>query len=237
MNTPPTYLNIYKLFSPTDEYTRLNLHLINTEIKMKKTIIAISLATALLSGCASTDEPVSVAEINQRAVVAQTETYEQSSVTGLEQVRLPINSLFNESVPILNDYIEGTKAFEEGSQLQAAANMKETEEERLEFLDEYKNSEDAGKQKMYQDYIAMINDDHMQSIYKRIGTVSLELATQVAVFSQLDQSTLWTDVDWSDVLDEKAKLAMTVEQIDILTDSFVTLNDEHNNNKAAGLIK
>lgn len=204
---------------------------------MKKTIIAASLALAVLSGCASTDDSVSVVEVNKRAVAVQTETYEQSAVTGLEQARLPINSLFNESVPILNDYIEGTKAFEEGSQLQAAANMKETEEERLAFLEEYKNSEDIGKQKMYQDYIAMINDDHMQSIYKRIGTVSLELAAQVAVFSQIDQSSLWTDVDWSEILDEKDKLAMTVDQIDILTDSFVTLNNEHNNNKAAGLIK
>lgn len=204
---------------------------------MKKTMIAASIAISLLSGCVSTGEAVSVAEINERATVVQTEQYETSAVTGLEQVRLPINSLFNESVPILNDYIEGTKAFEEGAQFQGALNLQETEEERLALLEEYKNSEDAGKQRVYQDYIAMMNDDHMQSIYKRIGTITTELAVQVAIFAQIDQTTLWTDIDWSEVLDEKDKLAMTVDQIDILTDSFVTLNDEYNNNKAAGLIK
>jgi hypothetical protein len=204
---------------------------------MKKTIMAASIALALLSGCVSTGEVESVAEINRHAEVVQAEQYVQSAVTGLEQVRLPINSLFNESVPILNDYIEGTKAFEEGSQFRTALSMEETEEARLALLEKYKTSEVAGEQKMYQDYIAMMNDDHMQSIYKRIGTVSLELGKQVAMFAKIDQTALWTDIDWSEIMNEKDKLAMTITQIDILTDSFTTLNDEYNHNKAAGLIK
>jgi len=209
------------------------------DIKMKKTIISASLAVALLSGCMSTgdSESVSVVEVNQRAEVILADKYEHSSVPALEQARLPINSLFNESVPILNDYIARTKAFEEGAQLQSALNMQETEEERLALLKKYEESKDAGEKKMYQDYIAMINDEHMTDIYKRIGSVSLELAEQVLLFSQIDQTALWTNVAWSELADEKTKLALTVDQIDILTDSFVALNDEYNNNKAAGLIK
>ena len=204
---------------------------------MNKTIIAASLALALLSGCVSTGETMSVTDINERAEVIQTATYEKSAVMGLEEVRLPINSLFNASVPILNDYIEGTKAFEEGAQLQAATNMQETEEDRLALLEKYKNSDDVAEQKMYQNYISMMNDEHMQSIYKRIQTVALEIGIQVITFSQIDQTTLWTNIDYLKIMDEKDKLTMTMDQLDILTDSFITLNDEYNNNKAAGLIK
>jgi hypothetical protein len=207
------------------------------ENNMKKTILAASLAVALLSGCMTTSDPVTVAELNVRAEAVQSLQYEKSAVSGLEQVRLPINSLFNQSVPILNDYIAGQEAFAEGSQLQASLSFAETEEERLAMLEEYKNSEDAAKKSMHDDYIAMINDDHMESIYKRIGVVSLEIAAQALLFAQMDQVALWTDIDFSEIMNEKDKLAVTLDQLDILNDSFTTLNDEQNNNKAAGLIK
>ncbi|MGF1715943.1 hypothetical protein [Photobacterium chitinilyticum] len=201
---------------------------------MKKTLIATVIAASMVSGCSmfgATEQ--TPATLNLKAQELSTQQYTNSSIQQVEQVRLIINSLFTESVPIYSDYAKHIETNQVGGQVSSALMMKESDEERDTFIADLK----ANKNDDYNAYIAFINDTYMDSIYKRSLKVGAEIAVQTLAFNKIDQSALLGELDFSQLGTEKDKLTLTTEQISVLNDTVYSLYQEYQYNKAAELIR
>ena len=221
---------------------------------MKKNLIAAALVVALTSGCSmmggGEDESLSVADVNTRAselTVKMNENggYQMSSIKTLEQVRIPINTLYTSSVEILNHYSKSLEKYEDGAQLQTLVNMERSnngDAGAKTLLESYQMGtvegvEPEAAKKMYADYVSMINDEDINKMNIEIVKVAVTLAVEVYAFTQLDQSALLKDVDFKTMHLEMDRISVTTDQLSIMTDAFSTLNAEYDANKAAGLIK
>lgn len=201
---------------------------------MKKTLLAAIIAASMVSGCSmlgATEQ--TPAQLNAKSQELAAQEYTESSIQPVEQVRMAVNSLFKESTPIYADYTKHVDTNKVGGQVSSALMMKETDEERDAFLADLK----ANKTDDYNAYIAFINDKYMDSIYKRALKVGAEIAVQTMAFSEIDQTSLLGQIDFSELGNEKDKLVLTADQVMMLNDTVYSLYQEYQYNKAADLIK
>ncbi len=188
----------------------------------------------MVSGCSmlgATEQ--TPAQLNAKSQELAAQEYTESSIQPVEQVRMAVNSLFKESTPIYADYTKHVDTNKVGGQVSSALMMKETDEERDAFLADLK----ANKTDDYNAYIAFINDKYMDSIYKRALKVGAEIAVQTMAFSELNQTSLLSQIDFSELGNEKDKLVLTADQVMMLNDTVYSLYQEYQYNKAADLIK
>ncbi|CAK3142358.1 hypothetical protein EDB60_110149 [Vibrio crassostreae] len=205
---------------------------------MKKTILATALiASAFLSGCASTgSDKATPAELQAEYQSVSAEQFKLSQINELSQVATTVNQLFEESYPIYQDYVayvETTNGV--GASHAAALTMIEDEADRVAYLEDVK----VNKPAEFAEYKAFINDEHLNSIYKRAGFAALKAAAQAALIANIDTGSLisGSGLGFTDLATEKGVVSLMDDQVSVLNSTIVALSDEYEANKAAQAIK
>ncbi|WP_394211917.1 hypothetical protein [Enterovibrio calviensis] len=207
-------------------------------MKFKKSLIALLMSSAVLSGCSSmsNDEVVTPAALSAEYSEVASQEVQLSQISQLSHIASTTNELFKESYPVYQDYaahVENSNGI--GAAHSSAVAMLETEEECQAYIADLKAS-NADEYQQYQDFI---NDEHMVSIYSRIAKVALKAAAQSVLIAKIDTGSLIADsgLGLMDLGREKDVVSQMADQISVMNKTIVALNDEYEANKAANLIK
>ena len=193
---------------------------------MKKTILASSLAIALLSGCmmTGTSEHASYKELQKEGerlmLSSSAEGYSPTGVHDLEMVRLAVNSGFLIALPIYERYTEELLNTPELGNFFAATENVETEEEKKAIYD---SLSPEGK-KIIDDYLS---SSVVQEMMKGIGEVVGVLLKNSASFLAVNSPSVLAEVDWTDLIGEKNRIAHTYDQIAYLDETIVSAYHNH----------
>ena len=193
---------------------------------MKKTILASSLAIALLSGCmmTGTSEHASYKELQkegQRLMVSSTvEGYSPTGIHRLEIARIAVNSGFLVAQPIYERYTEQLLNTPELGNFLLATEKAETEEEKKAIYDAL----DPKQKEVVDKYLT---SSVAQEAMKGIGKVVLVLLKNSGSFLVANSPSILAEVDWLDLISEKNRIAHTIDQIAYLDETIVSAYDNY----------
>ncbi|WP_135442046.1 hypothetical protein [Vibrio tasmaniensis] len=207
-------------------------------MKLKKSLIALIMSSAVLAGCSSmgSEDSVTPAALAAEYSDVASQDVKLSQISQLSQVAATTNSLFEESYPIYQDYaahVENSNGI--GAAHSAAVAMLETDEERQAYIADLK-ANNADEYQQYQDFI---NDEQMMSIYGRVGKAALNAVAQSTLIAKLDTGSLIADsgLGLMDMGREKDVVSLMLDQMSVMNKTIGALNDEYEANKAANAIK
>lgn len=188
---------------------------------MKKTLLAVTIAAAILTGCVSTsDEPTTYLDIKAQGQEllksSSVAGYTASSIPDLEKVRLTVNSVFLLSQPLYERYTEQLQNTPELENFMAATGAVDTEEEKKAIYDQL-----TPEHKIIVD--KFLNSSVVGEVMERLGEVSLVIMNNTSTFNNLDTASLLQQVDFSNLMTEKDLIAHTGEQVIYLNDSIYSL--------------
>lgn len=158
--------------------------------------------------------------------------YKRSNIVELEIARSAIDELYNTSLDIYTDYVAKLANDDAAGRVNAALSFAQNEEERNTVLADIKANSPAD----YDAYVAFVNSDFSKKISIRVVKAAAKIAVQSAAFAQVDTAAMLKTVDFQDLMDEKDNLALTQEQLDLMTEAIGSLNAEYEANKAANLL-
>jgi hypothetical protein len=188
---------------------------------MKKTFLAITLAASLLSGCSmiAGNETRSYTELKAEGqellLTSNEEGYSASGIQDLEKIRLGVNSVFLIAAPIYERYTNTLLNTPELNNFMAATEAAESEEEKKAIYDalprEAKDKVDA-----------YLNSSMTKEIMAGLGEAVPVLLKSSAAFLQTNTASILTQVDFSDLSAEKARIAHTYDQLAYLDTTLVS---------------
>lgn len=197
----------------------------NTAVKenktMKKTILAVTLAASLLSGCSTImgNEARSYEELKadgQALLLASNEEgYSASGIQDLEKIRLGVNSVFLIAEPMYERYTESLLNTPEIGNFMAATEVAESEEEKKAIYDalpkETKDKVDA-----------YLNSSMAQEIMAGLGEAVPVLLKNSTAFLQTNTTSILSQIDFTDLMAEKSRIAHTADQLAYLDTTLVS---------------
>lgn len=194
-------------------------------IKMKKTIIATSLAVALLSGCISTGKAPTHAELQEQgrelSVASKKGEYSPTLIQEIEIARVSVNSVFLVAHPAYDRYVDTVISQPVVSQYMGALAKLEEEEEKQQLWDSLKDKDKAA-------ITAFLESSQTEEAMKALVEVVPMIADASLMFMALDTTTLLQQVDWKDLMSEKDRLTHTTDQLDYMAVTAVKAYEVHN---------
>ena len=193
---------------------------------MKKTLLAMTLAASMISGCSMIGgaDTVSYDELKKEgdALLLQSDTngYKASTVAELEVARLVVNSAFLASKPAYDRYTEELLATPALGNYFAAVEAVESEEEKRKIYDELlpKNKK-------------IVDDFNKSSISEEVmsglADASIVVLKSSAAFLLLDTTSMLSDVEFSEMMGEKDNVSLTMEQISYMDSTIVSAYENH----------
>lgn len=193
---------------------------------MKKIIIAVSLTISLLSGCSSMSggEKRSYTELKKEGqeilLSSNVEGYSASDIQDLEKVRIAVNSVFLIAEPIYERYTEALINTPALGNFMAATEAVDTDEEKR-MVYEMLTPEDKEIVDKY------LSSSVAQEAMKGLGQVVLVILKNSTLFLQVDTSSVLAQVDFTDLLAEKDRIAHTYDQIAYLDSTLVSAYENY----------
>lgn len=187
---------------------------------MKKVALAVSVAMALMTGCASNSgESVSHKDLVARGVEiythSTTDAYQASAVKEIEIARSAINTAFLMGKPAYEGYYqEATKSAGIQSYMAAVNDAGGSKEKAKEIYDALTPEQ----KKVVKDFYTGEKNKQIMEGLRKAAEVALKNITE---FQNLDTAALLKQVDFSQMMAEKDKLALTADQISYLQDTVV----------------
>ena len=184
---------------------------------MKKVALAVSIAMALMTGCASNSgESTSHEDLNAKGVEiynqSTTDAYQTSAVKEIEIARSAINTAFLMGKPAYEGYYQEAMKHAGLKNFIAAANNAGSEEKIKELYD----SLPAEDQKAIEDFYT---GEKNKQVMEGLGQAALVGLKNIAEFQKLDTAGLLKQVDFSQMMAEKDKLAGC--SLDLIIDSKI----------------
>lgn len=193
---------------------------------MKKTLLAMALTVSMVSGCSmfGGSDTLSYADLqvqgSELAVRSDAENYEPSVVKEAEVARLAVNTAFHVSKPVYERYIENLLATPEVGNYFSAVEAVDSEEEKRAIYDALSDED----KKMIDDYVA---SSVFEDIMDGLKNAALPAVNSVATFMALDTAGLLKDVEFTALLLEKEKLALTAEQVLYMNETVVSAYENY----------
>jgi len=188
---------------------------------MKKTLLAVTLTASLLSGCStimgSETRSYNELKIDGQALLltSNEEGYSASGVQDLEKIRLGVNSAFLIAQPMYERYTERLINTPELGNYMAATEAVESEKEKKAIYDalsiETKKKVDA-----------YLNSSMTQEAMKSATEVVKVLLKNSTAFLTVNTTSILTQVDFTDLRAEKARIAHTTDQLVYLDTTLVS---------------
>ncbi|WP_372882258.1 hypothetical protein [Psychromonas sp.] len=188
---------------------------------MKKTILAVTLAATLLSGCSAImgNETRSYDELKAdgQALLLKSneEGYSASGIQDLEKIRLGVNSAFLIAEPMYERYTENLLNTPELGNFMAATEAAESEEEKKAIYD-------ALPQETKDKVDAYLNSSMTQEVMKGAAEVAKVILKNSTAFLTVNTTSVLTQIDFTDLMAEKARIAHTADQLAYLDTTLVS---------------
>lgn len=190
---------------------------------MNKNILAVLVAAALTTGCASSGstEAISYSALQTEGQELYTQSvveggsYEPSLIQDVEVIRTAVNTVFLTAKPVYENYVSQLMNEPVLGNYFSAVEAVDSEEEKRNVYDALA-SEDR---KVIDDF----NNYTMGSeVMGSLGDAAKVALKNIAMFKSMDTSGMISGVGFKELLSEKDKLAHTVEQIDYLNDTIIS---------------
>lgn len=188
---------------------------------MKKTLLAIVVATSIISGCAGigSQDTVSYEELRKDGaelmVNSEAGKYQPSLIKEMEVARLAINSAFLASKPVYERYTEELMNTAELGNFFAATEAADSEEDKRAIYDALP----AESKVKVDDFLASSVTKEMM---KGLGDAAETALVNIAVFNDMDTKEMLTGVEFSRLLDEKDLLSHTLDQVSYINSTVVS---------------
>lgn len=188
---------------------------------MKKTFLSITLAASLLSGCSmiagnETQSYKSLQAEGQELLLTSNEQgYSVSGIQDLEKIRLGVNSIFLISVPIYERYTDTLVNTTVLGNFMAATEAAKTEEEKKAI---YGALPKEAKDKVD----AYLDSSMTKEIMAGLGEAMPVVLKSSAAFLQKNTTSILTEVDFTDLRAEKARLDHTYDQLAYLDTTLIS---------------
>lgn len=195
---------------------------------MKKTLLAVTLAATLISGCSSImgNETRSYSELKEEGqllfLASNVEVYSASNVQVLEAARLGINSVFLIAEPMYERYTEKLINTPELGNYMAATEAVDSEEKKQAIYDaltpDMKNKVDE-----------YVNSSAMKEVMESASEVALVLLKNSSVFINMNSNpaTIFRQIDFADLPAEKARIAHTYNQLAYMDTTLVSAYENY----------
>ena len=188
---------------------------------MKKTILAVTLAASLLSGCSAImgNEARSYDELKAEGqallLASNEEGYSPSNIKSLEVARLGVNSVFLIAEPVYERYIETLLTTPEVGNFMAATEAAESEEEKKAIYDALS---DENKIIIHEYLNSSLTKEAMKGAKEVTGVIK----KNSAAFLALDTKSLLSQVSFADLATEKGHITHTKDQLAYLDTTLVS---------------
>lgn len=193
---------------------------------MKKTILAVALAASMVSGCSmiAGKETRSYAELQTEGqallLASNEEGYSASGIQDLEKIRLGVNSVFLIAEPMYERYTEKLINTPELGNFMAATEAAESEEEKKAIYD-------ALTPEMKVKVDKYVNSSVMKDVMKSAGEVAKVILKNSAVFLEMNTTSILTQIDFTDLMAERERIAHTYNQLAYLDTTLVSAYENY----------
>lgn len=184
---------------------------------MKRKMLAIAIAVAMATSCATTNGHKTPNEL-QAEGDAMKGGYAATKVVALEQVRQPINELFVFAAKEYQGYVDRLTRSPGIENVEAYLTSLKDEKEKKKAYEEL----DPEVRAKYDSFHRTSNEMLMN-----FGKTILKIASTEALLSRLDTSALLADVEYKDLMATKNALAYTQKQVAYMKDSLVAAYENH----------
>ena len=190
---------------------------------MKKSILTVFVAAALTTGCATSgsSEAVSYNTLQTKGQELYTQsvvdggTYEPSLIEDVEIIRTAVNTAFLAAKPAYENYVSQLMNEPVLGNYFSAVEAAESDEDKRSVYDAL-TMEDR---KVIDDF----NSSTMgNEIMGSLGDAAKVALKNIAMFKSMNTSDMISGVGFKELMSEKNKLALTVEQIDYLNDTIIS---------------
>lgn len=190
---------------------------------MKKQILAVIVAAALTTGCSTSGgtEAVSYDALQTEGQELYTQSvvdggsYEPSIIKEVEIVRTAVNTAFLAAKPAYENYVSQLKKEPVLGNYFAAVEAADSEEDKRAVYDKLTDEKRI--------IIDNFNNSTMgNEVMSSLGDAAKVALKNIAIFKSMDSSEMISSVGFSELMSEKNKLSLTVEQISYLNDSVVS---------------
>ncbi|NOH34678.1 hypothetical protein [Vibrio chagasii] len=193
---------------------------------MKKTLLTMVLAASMLSGCSMIggQETVSYEDLKHEgaelAIRSNGDNYVPSIVKEAEVARIAVNTAFLASKPAYERYTEELLATPALGNYFSAVEAVDSEEEKRAIYDSLTEED----KKVVDNYMA---SSVFSEVIEGLKDAALPATKSVVTFMAMDQTDLLDGVEFSALLTEKDKFALTAEQALYLNETVVSAYENY----------
>lgn len=183
-------------------------------------------AASIMSGCASTSGSDTISYSDLKAQGAElyqssnSKNYKASTVKQVETIRLVVNTAFLAAQPVYEEYIAQIQSEPAVNNYFAAVEALDSEVEKKAVYDKLT----AEQKKTIDDFN---NSAMTKKIMSALGEAALTAMSSAEQFKAVDTTSLLSGVSFSNMLDEKDKLGLTLDQILYLNDTVISAYDNY----------
>lgn len=180
----------------------------------------------LTTGCASTSDTSTVsyddlkAQGNSLFADSVKGAYSPSKVQELEIGRAIVNTAFLTAKPLYEGYIAQIQNEPTVNSYFSAVEAVESEEEKKAIYDALSEPQ----KKIIDDFN---NSEMTKTVMMELGKAVLTATQSLAKFKAIDTTSLIASVDFADMMSEKSKLGLTLDQVVYLNDSVISAYDNY----------
>ncbi|MCG9565461.1 hypothetical protein [Vibrio chagasii] len=193
---------------------------------MKKTLLTMVLAASMVSGCSMIggQETVSYEDLKHEgaelAVRSNGDNYVPSVVKEAEVARIAVNTAFLASKPVYERYTEELLATPALGNYFSAVEAVDSEEEKRAIYDSLTEED----KKVVDNYMA---SSVFSEVIEGLKDAALPATKSVVTFMAMDQTDLLDGVEFSALLTEKDKFALTAEQALYINETVVSAYENY----------
>ncbi|WP_076410392.1 hypothetical protein [Shewanella sp. UCD-KL12] len=193
---------------------------------MKKSLLTMLVIAGLTTGCASTSDTSTVsyddlkAQGNSLFADSVKGAYSPSKVQELEIGRAIVNTAFLTAKPLYEGYIAQIQNEPTVNSYFSAVEAVESEEEKKAIYDALSEPQ----KKIIDDFN---NSEMTKTVMMELGKAVLTATQSLAKFKAIDTTSLIASVDFADMMSEKSKLGLTLDQVVYLNDSVISAYDNY----------
>ncbi|CAH6977053.1 conserved exported hypothetical protein [Vibrio chagasii] len=193
---------------------------------MKKTLLTMVLAASMVSGCSMIggQETVSYEDLKHEgaelAVRSNGDNYVPSVVKEAEIARIAVNTAFLASKPAYERYTEELLATPALGNYFSAVEAVDSEEEKRAIYDSLTEED----KKVVDNYMA---SSVFSEVIEGLKDAALPATKSVVTFMAMDQTDLLDGVEFSALLTEKDKFALTAEQALYINETVVSAYENY----------
>ena len=204
---------------------------------MKKELLALSVAALVVSGCTNhsgsnfaydsqNDNGPQIVMPTQESITQQ--AYQPSDITDIETVRSGVNSAFLIAQPVYEQFLTHLNTEPALGDYFSSVGSAKTEDEKQAAFDLLSAENRTALS-------AFMNSEASKQVIAKLVDAAKTAMVNIAQFQALDTASLMTDVGVLELINEKDKLAQTVDQVDYLNSTVISAYNNYT--QVAKLIK